>query len=260
MGRIFSEPEPSQATGMALALCILGKFLGVGCHFFPPPLDVSTFSARCLHVQRRESPPAAEGGTLRGREMFRQIPPRIWLPPNSMDLLHAANLRQETDSFTSPPKEGVLRIFLPLKIRRLRPSLNSRTWVPKASTIPLNHRSRLRLVIELKHRDVLCTTVCSESFRTADTINSVFVNLFLTMFFCVFQRRKNGDVEDKVVTWWKTLWSSPIMAIDWNYVLYLPNFLSDFNISSTGLTSFSYSSSIRNVVRYAWNTVLIATL
>jgi len=28
------------------------------------------------------------------------------------DLLHAANLRIGTDGFTSPPKEGVLRIFL----------------------------------------------------------------------------------------------------------------------------------------------------
>jgi hypothetical protein len=27
------------------------------------------------------------------------------------DLLHAANLRLGTDGFTSPPKEGVLRIF-----------------------------------------------------------------------------------------------------------------------------------------------------
>ena len=27
------------------------------------------------------------------------------------DLLHAANLRHGTDGFTSPPKEGVLRIF-----------------------------------------------------------------------------------------------------------------------------------------------------
>jgi len=25
---------------MALAHCILGKFLGVGCHYFPLPLDV----------------------------------------------------------------------------------------------------------------------------------------------------------------------------------------------------------------------------
>jgi hypothetical protein len=89
---------------MALAHCILGKFLGVGCHCFPLPLDVPTFSARCLHVQRRERPLAAEGETLCGREMFRQISPRIRLPRNSKDLLHAANLRHGTDAFTSPPK------------------------------------------------------------------------------------------------------------------------------------------------------------
>jgi len=115
---------------MALARCILDKFLGVDCHFFPPPLD------------RRERPLAAEGKTLRWREMFRQIWPRNRLPRNSRDLLHAANLRHGTEGFTSPPKEGVLRIFSPLKILRLRPGLNPRTWVPKASTLPLDHRSR----------------------------------------------------------------------------------------------------------------------
>ena len=130
---------------MALACCILGKFLGVGCHCFPLPLDVPTCSARCLHVQQRERPLAAEGGTLRGREMFRQISPRIRLPRDSRDLLHAANLQHGTGGFTSPPKEGVLRIFSPLKIRRLRPGLNPRTWVPKASTLPLDHRSRTRI-------------------------------------------------------------------------------------------------------------------
>jgi len=80
LGRFKQELEPSQATGMALAHCILGKFLGVGRHCFPPPLDVPTFSARCLHVQRRERPLGAEGGTLRGREMFRQISSRILMP------------------------------------------------------------------------------------------------------------------------------------------------------------------------------------
>ena len=50
-GRLWQEPEPSQATGMALAHCILGSFLEVSCHCFPPPLDVSTFASRCLHVQ-----------------------------------------------------------------------------------------------------------------------------------------------------------------------------------------------------------------
>ena len=107
---------------MALAHCILDKFLGVGCHCFPPPVDVSTFSARYLHVQRRDRLLAAEGGILRGREMFREISSRIRLPSNSRDLLHAANLRHGTDGFTSPPKEGVLRIFSPLKILRLRPA------------------------------------------------------------------------------------------------------------------------------------------
>jgi hypothetical protein len=96
---------------MALAHCILGKFLWVGCHCFPPPLDVPT-SARCLHVQQRERPLAAERGTLRGREMFRQIPSRIRLPRNSRDLIH---LRHGTDGFTSPAKKGVLRIFFALK-------------------------------------------------------------------------------------------------------------------------------------------------
>ena len=59
------------------------------------------------------------------------------------DLLHAVNLRHGTGGFTSPPKEGVLRIFSPWKIQPLRWGLNPRTWVPKASTIPLDHRSRL---------------------------------------------------------------------------------------------------------------------
>jgi hypothetical protein len=116
---------------------ILGKFLGVGCHFLPPPLDI-----RCLHVQQCERPPAVESGTtLCGWEMFRQISPRMRIPHNSKDLLHAANLWHGRDSFTSPLKEGVLRIFLPLKIWRLWPGLNLRTWVPKASTLPLDHRS-----------------------------------------------------------------------------------------------------------------------
>jgi len=53
-GRAWQEPEPSHVTGTALAHCILGKFLGVVCHFFPPPLDVLTLAARCLRPQQRE--------------------------------------------------------------------------------------------------------------------------------------------------------------------------------------------------------------
>jgi hypothetical protein len=41
----------------------------------------------------------------------------------------------------------VLRIFSPLKIRRLWSGLNPRTWVLKASTLPLDHRSRFEVFI-----------------------------------------------------------------------------------------------------------------
>jgi len=58
------------------------------------------------------------------------------------DLLHAVKLRHGTDGFTFPPKEGMLRIFFALKIRRLRRGANPQTWVPKANTLPLDHRSR----------------------------------------------------------------------------------------------------------------------
>ena len=63
------------------------------------------------------------------------------------DLLHALYLRRGTNGFTSLPKEGALRIFLPWKIRLLRPDLNQRTCVPKASTLPLDHRSRLNTAL-----------------------------------------------------------------------------------------------------------------
>ena len=87
-GRFGQRPELSQSTGIALVRCILGKFLGVVCHCFPPRLEVELWSRMF-------------SGNF--AEMTTSTPFR--------DLLHAANLRHGTDGFTSPPKEGVLRIF-----------------------------------------------------------------------------------------------------------------------------------------------------
>ena len=42
--RSGQRPEFSQATGMALVRCILGIFLGVACHCFPPLFRCSHFS------------------------------------------------------------------------------------------------------------------------------------------------------------------------------------------------------------------------
>ena len=58
------------------------------------------------------------------------------------DLLHAVNVRHGTDGFTSPPKEGVLRIFRPEKSDGFGRVWTHRTWVLKASTLPVDHRSR----------------------------------------------------------------------------------------------------------------------
>jgi hypothetical protein len=60
LARFWQEPEPSQATSMALARCILGKFLGVVCHCFPLPWDIPTFAARCLHIPINASTPSSE--------------------------------------------------------------------------------------------------------------------------------------------------------------------------------------------------------
>ena len=137
-------------TGMSLAHCILGKFLGVVCHCFPPPLDVPTFAARCLYVRNEARDPSNERWNYVGEKHGRKFCLNVRFPPKFRDLLHTANLRHGTDGFTFPPKEGVLRIFSPLKIRRLRPGLNPRTWAPKASTLPLEHRSRWYLNVVKK--------------------------------------------------------------------------------------------------------------
>jgi hypothetical protein len=60
LGQFGQEPEPSQATGMALVRCILGRFLGVVCHCFPPRLDAPTFAARCLHFRNDARDPSSE--------------------------------------------------------------------------------------------------------------------------------------------------------------------------------------------------------
>ena len=100
-------------TGMALAHCILGKFLGIFCHCFPPPLDVPTFAARSLYVRNDDARDPSSEKWNYGREICPVILPKFRLPLKFRDLLHAANLRQGTNGFTSSPKEGVLRIFSP---------------------------------------------------------------------------------------------------------------------------------------------------
>jgi hypothetical protein len=109
-------------------------------------LDVPTFATRSLDSCHHARTPS--GGRWNcGREMSGDFAEMSTYTP-FRDLLHAVKLRHGTDGFTFPPKEDVLRIFFALKIRRLRPGANPRTWVPKASTLPLDHRSLSLLALK----------------------------------------------------------------------------------------------------------------
>ena len=108
--------------------------------FVQSGLDVPTFATRRLHACHHARAPI--GGRWNcGREMSGNFALNAELHVTFRDLLHAVKLRHGPDSFTFPPKECVLRIYFALKIRRLRPGANPRTWLPKASTLPLDHRN-----------------------------------------------------------------------------------------------------------------------
>jgi len=74
-------------------------------------LDVPTFATRRLHALPRKSTQRWKV-ELWARNV-REFCLNAELHVTFRDLLHAVKLRHGTDGFTSPLKEGVLRIFLP---------------------------------------------------------------------------------------------------------------------------------------------------
>jgi hypothetical protein len=122
---VFFCGRPWQAAGVlqpaGLLYCPLWTF-----QLWPQDAPAPTDASRAL---------AAEVGTYGRRIRIGQFCLNADFHVTFRDLLHAANLRHGNHGFTSLPKESVLRIFRPLKIRRLRPSLNPRTWVPEANTL-----------------------------------------------------------------------------------------------------------------------------
>ena len=144
-------------TGMALAHCILGKFLGVVCHCFLPPLDVPTFAPRCLYVRNDARDPSSERWNC-GRERCPVILLKFRFPLKFRDLLHAANLRHGTNGFTSPPKEGVLRIIFRPKNPTASAGFEPANLGIKGQHATLDHRSRYILFTKSK--------ICIKIFKT----------------------------------------------------------------------------------------------
>ena len=123
-GRSGQRSDFSQATGMALVRCILGKFLGVACHCFPPLFRCSHFSppGASTYATTWEIPNGGSGNC--GRECCPVILPKWWLPyhlgifcmPQIYDMGPTALLLLR--------RKACWGFFPPLKIRRLRPGLN----------------------------------------------------------------------------------------------------------------------------------------
>ena len=138
-GRIF---QFSSVGPVANAMDVLQPLRLILQPYSPVWLVITTFTARCLHACNNARDPSRERWNYVSEKL-----PEFCLNAtytSFRDLLHAVNLQHGTDGFTSPPKEGVLRIF------SLRPGLNPRTWVLKASTLPLVHRSRYSVNMEAK--------------------------------------------------------------------------------------------------------------
>ena len=86
----YNGLQLSQATGIALVRCILGKFLGLVCHCFPPLLDVLTFATRCLHVRHNARDPS--GGMWNcGRECCPVILLK-WRLPRHLGILYVPQI------------------------------------------------------------------------------------------------------------------------------------------------------------------------
>jgi hypothetical protein len=128
LGRFWQELEPSHVTGMALARCILGMFLGVVCHCFPLPLDVPTFAARCPHVPINASTPSSERWNCE-REWsgdFAEMTP--FLRHLGIFTCHKSATWGKRLYFPSEGRRA--KDFFARKIRRLRPGANPLTTRP----------------------------------------------------------------------------------------------------------------------------------
>jgi hypothetical protein len=103
-------------------------------------LDVPTFATRRLHACHHARAPSGRRWNC-GREMSGNF---CLNADFHVTFYGSFTCRKATtwDRRLYFPSEGRrAKDFFALKIRRLQPGANPRTWVPKTSTLPLDHRS-----------------------------------------------------------------------------------------------------------------------
>jgi len=117
--RLFESTSSSSLGPGAYALEHMLRMHKAYCETLIPPcdLDVPTFAARRLHVHTTREILAVKVGTC-GRECWPVILPKCRLYTLLLGIVYMPQVcDMEPTKFTSPPKEGVLRIFFsPRKI------------------------------------------------------------------------------------------------------------------------------------------------
>ena len=115
----------------------------------PPPLDVPTSAARCLHASNNVRDPSSERWNCVGEN----VPVILlkWQLPRHLGIFYMPQIYDMgPTALLSFRRKACWGFFRPEKSWRLRLGLNPRTWVLKGSKLPLDHRSRYvsKLLIE----------------------------------------------------------------------------------------------------------------
>ena len=87
---------------------------------------------------------------------------RKWrLPRHFWDILHAVNLRHGTEGFTSPTKEGVMRIFSPEESDDFGRVWTRELGYQRPARSPIHHRSR----VSVSYNTVLASIIfCTNTY------------------------------------------------------------------------------------------------
>jgi len=88
-------------------------------------------------------------------------------------LLYAVNLRHGTDGFTSPPKEGVLRIFSPKNSDGFGSVWTRELGYQRPARLPLDHRSRPEAAVCRNH---LCKLTARPSCAVITVVTSQYLH------------------------------------------------------------------------------------
>jgi hypothetical protein len=138
-------------------------------------LYVPTFATKRLHASPRESTRRRKVELL--ERNVREFCLNVDIHVTSRDLLHATTWDQRLYF----PFEGRrAEDFFALIIRRLLPGANPRTWVTKASTLHLDHRSRLILYVKNRRIFAAVATLKFAITSTEYLLNLPFCEQFLS--------------------------------------------------------------------------------